>query len=116
MIRRPRTITAPTVGFGLVWPSFAALVMGWLLHRSLPGARALSFAGGVGIGQQRQVGAEDRLMHPFLAVRPAAGAARVGQMRVEDEGERFRHAAGTVFEDFVQVDVREQRRNRCSLR
>src|SRR5213594_1672086 len=42
--------------------------------------------------EQRKVRTEDRLVHPFLAVRPAARAASVRQMRVEDEREGLGHS------------------------
>ena len=48
--------------------------------------------------QERQVGAEDRLVHPLLAVRPATSAARVRQVRMKDESEGFGHTARTVFD------------------
>src|SRR5207245_6782042 len=42
--------------------------------------------------EQRKVRTEDRLVHPLLAVRPAARAAGVGQMGVEDEREGLGHS------------------------
>ena len=39
-------------------------------------------------GEEREVGPQHRLVDPFLAVGPAAGPARVRQMRVESENER----------------------------
>src|SRR2546428_1276697 len=41
--------------------------------------------------EEWKVRSEDGLVHPFLTVRPTAGAARVRQMRVEDEGECLCH-------------------------
>jgi hypothetical protein len=41
--------------------------------------------------EERQVGPEDGLVHPLLAVRPAAGAAGVREMGMEDDRERLGH-------------------------
>src|SRR5439155_16145961 len=41
--------------------------------------------------EKRQVGPEDRLVDPLLAVGPAAGATRVRQVRMEDEREGVGH-------------------------
>ena len=47
--------------------------------------------------EERQIRSEDRLVHPLLAVRPAARAAGIRQMGVEDEGEGFGHMAIVAF-------------------